>query len=59
MAELRVALVGYGMAGRDFHAPLLRLVDGLRVTHDEVRGSRCERDEPPVAADRRRVAVRV
>jgi hypothetical protein len=32
MAELRVALVGYGMAGRDFHAPLLRQVDGLRVT---------------------------
>jgi predicted dehydrogenase len=33
MTELRVALVGYGMAGRDFHAPLVRQVDGLRVTH--------------------------
>lgn len=31
--ELRVALVGYGMAGRDFHAPLVRQVDGLRVSH--------------------------
>ena len=28
-----MALVGYGMAGRDFHAPLVRQVDGLRVTH--------------------------
>jgi predicted dehydrogenase len=33
MSDLRVALVGYGMAGRDFHAPLLRQVDGLRVSH--------------------------
>jgi predicted dehydrogenase len=33
MSELRVALVGYGMAGRDFHAPLVRQVDGLRVSH--------------------------
>jgi predicted dehydrogenase len=33
VSELRVGLVGYGMAGRDFHAPLLRAADGLRVTH--------------------------
>ena len=33
VSELRVALVGYGMAGRDFHAPLLRRVDGLRIAH--------------------------
>ena len=33
MSELRVALVGYGMAGREFHAPLIRQVDGLRVSH--------------------------
>lgn len=33
MNELRVALVGYGMAGRDFHAPLLRHVDGLHISH--------------------------
>ncbi|MGZ4640359.1 MAG: Gfo/Idh/MocA family protein [Actinomycetes bacterium] len=30
---LRLALVGYGMAGRDIHAPLLRATDGLQVTH--------------------------
>jgi len=33
VSDLRVAIVGYGMAGRDFHAPLLRAADGLRVTH--------------------------
>ncbi len=33
MRELRVALVGYGMAGQQFHAPLVRAVDGLRLTH--------------------------
>jgi len=32
-AELRVGLVGYGMAGREIHAPLLRAADGVRVTH--------------------------
>ncbi len=32
MTDLRVALVGYGMAGQDFHAPLLRRVDGLHLT---------------------------
>ncbi|MEP6760243.1 MAG: Gfo/Idh/MocA family oxidoreductase [Sporichthyaceae bacterium] len=31
--EMRVALVGYGMAGREIHAPLLRGTAGLRVTH--------------------------
>ena len=30
---MRVGLVGYGMAGRDFHAPLLRATDGMHVTH--------------------------
>ncbi|MGH8892179.1 MAG: Gfo/Idh/MocA family protein, partial [Actinomycetes bacterium] len=33
MRDLRVGLVGYGMSGRDFHAPLLRRADGLRLTH--------------------------
>jgi len=32
-ADLRVALVGYGMAGREIHAPLLRETAGLAVTH--------------------------
>jgi predicted dehydrogenase len=31
--QVRVGLVGYGMAGRDFHAPLLRAADDLLVTH--------------------------
>jgi len=31
--EIRVALVGYGMAGRDIHGPLLRSTPGVRVTH--------------------------
>jgi len=31
--DLRVGLVGYGMAGHDFHAPLIRSVQGLRITH--------------------------
>ena len=31
--ELRVALIGYGLAGRVFHFPLLSRVTGLRVSH--------------------------
>ncbi|MGH8971109.1 MAG: Gfo/Idh/MocA family oxidoreductase [Actinomycetes bacterium] len=31
--DLRVGLVGYGMAGRDIHGPLLRATEGLWVTH--------------------------
>ncbi|MCP3098929.1 oxidoreductase [Myxococcus sp. K15C18031901] len=30
-APLRVALLGYGFAGKSFHAPLLRTVDGLSL----------------------------
>lgn len=30
--DLRVALLGYGLAGRWFHAPLIRLVDGLHLS---------------------------
>jgi predicted dehydrogenase len=33
MTDLRVGIVGYGMAGRGFHAPLVRATDGLRTTH--------------------------
>ncbi len=50
MKDVRVALVGYGMAGRQFHAPLLREVDGLRLTHvvtgDPERAA-AARDENP------------
>lgn len=30
--EIRVGLIGYGYAGRTFHAPLIDAVDGLRLT---------------------------
>lgn len=30
---LQVALVGYGFAGKTFHAPLISVVDGLKLTH--------------------------
>ena len=33
MSALRTALVGYGLAGRVIHRPLLEAVDGLEVTH--------------------------
>lgn len=32
-SELRTLLVGYGYAGKTFHAPLLRATPGLKLTH--------------------------
>jgi predicted dehydrogenase len=32
MADLRVAIVGYGLSGRSFHAPLITATDGLALT---------------------------
>ncbi len=32
MADLRIAIIGYGLAGRVFHAPLIALTDGLRIS---------------------------
>ena len=32
MADFRVGIVGYGLAGRTFHAALIRAVDGLVVS---------------------------
>jgi len=32
MADLRVGLIGYGLAGRVFHAPFVDAVDGLKLT---------------------------
>ena len=47
---IRVALLGYGLAGAVFHAPLIRAVDGLElaaiVTRDEERRSRARRENP-------------
>jgi len=45
-----VALLGYGLAGAVFHAPLIAAVDGLElsaiVTRDPERRARAERDFP-------------
>jgi len=50
--DLRVGLVGYGMAGRDIHAPLLREVDGLQLTHvvtaNPERAAAAQLDDPEV-----------
>jgi predicted dehydrogenase len=32
MSDLRVALIGYGLAGRVFHAPLITATEGLELT---------------------------
>ena len=45
---IRVALLGYGLAGAVFHAPLIAAVEGLElaaiVTRDEERRTRARRD---------------
>jgi len=50
---IRVALLGYGLAGAVFHAPLIASVEGLElaaiVTHDEERRARALRDHPNAA----------
>jgi scyllo-inositol 2-dehydrogenase (NADP+) len=47
---IRVALLGYGLAGAIFHAPLIAGVDGLElaaiVSRDEERRLRARRDHP-------------
>ena len=47
---IRVALLGYGLAGAVFHAPLIDAVDGLElaavVTRDEERRARAAREHP-------------
>ena len=49
-APLRTALLGYGLAGRVIHRPLLQAVDGLEVTHvvtaDPARRAAVEADLP-------------
>jgi scyllo-inositol 2-dehydrogenase (NADP+) len=50
--ELRVALLGYGLAGAVFHAPLITSVPGLRlavvVTSNPERAARATREHPGV-----------
>jgi len=49
-SELRVGLIGYGLAGSAFHAPLIGVTPGLRltavVTSDPERRRQVERDHP-------------
>jgi predicted dehydrogenase len=49
-AQLRVALLGYGLAGRVFHAPLIGAEPSLRlvtvVTGDPARAARARADHP-------------
>jgi len=52
-APIRVALLGYGLAGAVFHAPLIAAVEGLQlvaiVTRDDERQARARRDHPDAA----------
>jgi scyllo-inositol 2-dehydrogenase (NADP+) len=49
-APIRVVLIGYGLAGAVFHAPLIAAVEGLEltaiVTRDDERRSRARREHP-------------
>jgi predicted dehydrogenase len=50
MPDLRVAIIGYGLAGRFFHAPLIAATRGLQVaaivTGDPERRSQAEHEHP-------------
>ena len=50
MTDLRVAIAGYGLAGREFHAPLVAATDGLSVafvvTRDAGRAAAVRREHP-------------
>jgi len=50
VSDLRVAIIGYGLAGRFFHAPLIAATQGLRVaavvTSDPARQSQVAREHP-------------
>jgi predicted dehydrogenase len=50
MADFSAAIIGYGLAGSVFHAPLIASTPGMRVasvvTSDPERAARAERDNP-------------
>ena len=52
-APLRVAVIGYGLGGAAFHAPLVATTAGLRLTHvvtrDPERRRQAQREYPGVA----------
>jgi predicted dehydrogenase len=53
MADLRVGIAGYGLAGRSFHAPLVAGTPGLAVSHivtrSSERGAAARREHPGVS----------
>lgn len=53
MDPIGVGIVGYGLAGRSFHAPFVEAVDGLHlaaiVTSDPERGARATAEHPGAA----------
>jgi scyllo-inositol 2-dehydrogenase (NADP+) len=53
MASLRAAIIGYGLAGRFFHAPLIASTDGLAVasvvTSNPERQAQVSREHPGAA----------
>ncbi|MDE3132523.1 MAG: Gfo/Idh/MocA family oxidoreductase [Acidobacteriota bacterium] len=53
MPDHAVAIIGYGLAGRVFHAPLISATDGLRVaaivTSDPARRQQAQSDHPDAA----------
>lgn len=50
MSDLRAAIIGYGLAGRFFHAPLIAATDGLAVasvvTSDPARQAQVAQEHP-------------
>jgi scyllo-inositol 2-dehydrogenase (NADP+) len=50
--DIRVALIGFGLGGSSFHAPLIAATSGMKlatiVTSNEGRGSQARRDYPGV-----------
>jgi scyllo-inositol 2-dehydrogenase (NADP+) len=50
--DVRVALVGFGLGGSSFHAPLITVTPGMKlatiVTSNDARGSQARRDYPGV-----------
>jgi predicted dehydrogenase len=61
MTELRVALLGYGLAGSTFHAPLIAAVPGMRlatvVTANPERAERARAEFPDLRVEARADAV--
>jgi len=53
--QLRVGLIGYGLAGRSFHAPLIAATPGLElasvVTGDPERAANARREHPGVRVE--------